>query len=189
MELDDLKKTWTSVASHIPPISHAEYGTELLSRKSDVKAKLMRRVMFSASCTFLGFAGMATSRLWAPVKLSIPLLATICAILLLGFLAELYVVGSIRRLNIIDDSPARVLKSVIGIKKLYRRLELWFSICIVAGVGWMTQTPQFINTDRRWITWIIIALAFALEYVWYGRMMRYLDELGDFDDFDTNLSY
>lgn len=182
MELDELKKTWEAVEDHCPTIMKSEYDDVSFDRQSDVKAKLLRRMIFAASCTLFGLVSMATSRLWAPIKLQLPLLLTICAILFAGFLAEVYVARSISKINLLKDTPAKVLKTVIRIKKFYRKMELWFSVLILATLGWMTLSPSFIDTDRWWIVWIMVAIAFSLEYVWFRKTMRHLNELSDFEN-------
>lgn len=175
MELDELKAAWKAVEPKIKTLSQQE--NIILKRRSDIKTKLARRMLFAAIITFISLLLMATSRCWAPVKLSPPILIAICATLFIGSLAELYLVRSITRINLWQDTNAEVLHEVVKIKKTYKQMELWFSALTVLLVGWMTMNPPFVNTPRQLIAWTILAIAFGMEYIWYRKIIKTINEL------------
>lgn len=178
MELEDLKTAWKAVEPHIDNISQQEDRINI-KRYSGVKSKLMRRMIFAALTTFVGLAFMATSWLWAPIKLPFPQLLTFCIILFTGCLAELFLLRSISRINLCQDTNTEVFNAVVKIKKRYKQMELWFSVLIAVSIGWMTMTPPFVNTDRPVIVWIALAITLGLEYMWYRKTIRTLNELTD----------
>lgn len=175
MELDELKSAWKAVEPKIQSFSQQE--NIILKRRSDIKSKLARRMLLAALITFTSLLLMATSRHWAPIKLSTPLLIAICTILFIGSLAELYLVRSITRINLWRDTNAEVLHKVVRIKKTYKQMELWFSALTVFLVGWMTMTPPLANIHRPVTVWTILAIAFGLEYLWYRKTIKTINEL------------
>lgn len=177
MELEDLKTAWKAVEPHIGGVSQKDNFR--VKEHSGVKSRLIRRMALAALTTFIGFALTATSWLWAPVKLELPLLIAFCVIILTGCLAELYLVRSISRINLWHDTNAEVFNAVWKIKKTYRQMELWLSASIILTIGWATMTPPFVNTVRAVIVWIMLAIALALEYVWYRKTIKTLNELTD----------
>lgn len=175
MELEDLKKAWESVESHIGNITQSDNIN--IKRHAGIKCRLLRRMFLAAMITLIGLAFMATSRIWAPIKLPLPQLITICSIILIGCISELYLVRSIARINLCQDSHTEVFEAVVRIKKTYKKMELWFSVLIALTIGWMTMTPPFVNDGRPVIVWIILSIALVLEYLWYRKTIKTLDEL------------
>ncbi len=176
MELKDLKTAWKAVEPHIENISQ-EVDKMKFIRHSGVKSKLVWRLILAALTTFMGLAFMATSWLWAPIKLPVPQLITTCLIIFIGFIAELLLARSITKINLWHDTNIEVFNAVVKIKKTYKHMELWFSVFIALSIGWLTMTPPLVNTDRPFFVWIALAIALGIEYMYYRKTIKTLNEL------------
>lgn len=179
MELEELKTTWKSVEPHIQNLSHAPLTASDYKEKTDLKSKLLHRMIFAASFTFVCLIMMGSSPWWAPVKLPVAWLIVYCTIIFAGFLCELYIARLIHKIELWRDSPAEILDSIINIKKSYRRFELWGVVLVIISMLWLSLIPPFANTFNAIFIWVLLAIGYAIEYLWYRKMMKHLNELSN----------
>lgn len=182
MELEELKSTWKLVGPQIDKVLNLECKNLSEKEKSDAKTKVLRRVLIGAFFSLTGFVLMTTSWLWAPVKLHVIWLSAISAVIFIGLLSEIYLARMIYKINLWENTHYEVFTCIIRIKKLYKRMELYMSVLALLVIGSLSFLQSFQNSMS--ITWILglLLLSFALEYIWYRRNVRYLDEMCKSDE-------
>lgn len=176
MELEDLRTTWESLKDKAD--SHIKEKTidEIVSKRKNVKTPLLRRLMWGSMATLICLILMATSRLWAPMKFPYWWLSAFCGITFIGFIGEIKIYRSVRKINLWQDTNAEIMAAVTSVKKLYINLELAVSIVIAPLLIWLSFTPMFVNSWRMFFAWGLTLLAFVLEYIWYKHNIRHLNK-------------
>lgn len=181
MELEDLKTAWKSVGPQIDQVSNLEYENLPRKEKADAKTKVIWRVLIGAFFSLAGFILMATSRLWAPVKLPAVWLTAISAVIFIGFVSEIYLARMIHGINLWRGTHYEVFTRIIHVKKLYKKMELCISVLAILMIGSLSFFPPFRNDVSIIWLWGFLLLGFTLEYIWYRRNIRYLDDMNTHD--------
>lgn len=177
MELEDLRTTWKSVKPHIDLQISEDVAKGLLTKRNDIKSRLLRRAIWEGIITMICLILMALSPLWAPMKFPYWWLTVFCSTILVTNLYGVGIYRSIRAINLWENSNNEILNVVVSIKKLYRNMELAVSIVLIPLLIWLSLNPLFIHTWRMFFTWGITILAFALEYLWYRSNIKQINNL------------
>lgn len=177
MELEDLKTTWKSVKPHIDSQLSENVANGLLSKKNDIKSRLLKRALWEGIITVICLILMASSPFWSPMKFPYWWLAVFCSSIIVTNLYGVRIYRSIRAINLWENSNSEILNVVVSIKRLYRNLELAISVVLIPLLIWLSLNPLFIHTWRMFFTWGIIILAFALEYLWYRNNIKQINNL------------
>lgn len=177
MELEDIRSEWQSVKPHITPHLNGEMVNRSVLNRNDVKTRLLKRFVweyvFTIVCTLL----MATSRLWAPMKLPYWWLGLFCVVLLSALLYILRMYSTIKKLNLWKNTNIEIMSTVISVKKLYRNIELMTLMVIIPLMLWISFSPSFINSWRMFFVWGLSSLALCLEFLWYRSSMKHFNNL------------
>lgn len=177
MELEDLKTTWKSVKPHIDSQLSENVANGLLSKKNDIKSRLLKRALWEGIITVICLIFMASSPFWSPMKFPYWWLAVFCSSIIVTNLYGVRIYRSIRAINLWENSNSEILNVVVSIKRLYRNLELAISVVLIPLLIWLSLNPLFIHTWRMFFTWGITILAFALEYLWYRNNIKQINNL------------
>ena len=87
MELEDLKTTWESVKPHIDSQLSENVVNESLSKRNDIKTRLLTRARWDGIFTIICLILMAFSPFWSPMKLPYWWLIVFCLTI---FIAIIY---------------------------------------------------------------------------------------------------
>lgn len=177
MELEELKNIWHSVKPGIKSIGYSTKYNSYLSKKNDIKSRLLRRVFFGELFSFVCIILLATSHLWSPTKLPVLWLVSFCAVIAVGCIFGIGIYISIKRVNLWEDSNSGILTAIVKIKTRYRRIELVISMLILPLLIWLSLTPPFLNTFDMYIVWGLTVICFGLEYLWYRSNIKQLNNL------------
>ena len=131
MELEELKSAWQSVRPEIKNTGCAPKDTNCLSRKKDVKSRLLRKFFLEELFAFVCLILLATSHLWSPTKLPVLWLVAFCGIIVVAMIYGIGLYGAIRQINLWEDSIAEIFMAIVNVKKSYRRIELVTGILIL----------------------------------------------------------
>lgn len=181
MELEDLKTSWQSVKPCIKDIGCTLQNSDCLSRKKDVKSRLLKKILFGILFTFVCLILLATSHLWSPTKFSALWLGAFCSVIVIAIVCEFGLYSDIRHINLWEDSNSEIMAAIVKVKRRYRRMELWISIMILPLLIWLSLMPPFLNTPDRYIVWGLTAICFGLEYLWYRSNIKQLNILSNWD--------
>ena len=170
MELNEFKSAWEAVDKRLTEIS--EQNAEnlrltVLSKKSDIKTRILNR---SAICLIL----LATSKLWAPAHFPVDWQIAFCSLIAVGAAMEMLLTKRIKGIDLYSQSNADTVKTVIGIKKHYRNMELAFSIAAIMLFIWLS-----FNALDAIMLWTLIAIGFTAEYFWFRHSMADYNDLLD----------
>lgn len=177
MELEDLRTTWKSVKPHIDSQISEDEAKWLLTKRNDIKSRLLKRAIWEGIITVNCLILMALSPLWSPMKFPYWWLTVFCSTILVTNLYGIRIYRSIKTINLWENSNNEILNVVVSIKKLYRNMELAISIVLIPLLIWLSLTPMFINTWRMIFVWGLTVLAFALEYLWYQNNIKQINNL------------
>lgn len=177
MELEDLKTTWQSVKPHINSQIIEDVANGVLSKRSDIKSRLLKRAIWEGIITMICLILMALSPFWSPMKFPYWWLAVFCSTIIVTNLYGIRIYRSIRAINLWEDSNNEILKVILSVKRLYRNVELVTAIVLIPLLIWLSLTPMFIHSWRMFFTWGITVLAFSLEYLWYRNNIKQLNNL------------
>lgn len=177
MELEDLKTTWQSVKPHIDSQINDDVANGVLSKRSDIKSRLLKRAIWEGIITMICLILMALSPFWSPMKFPYWWLAVFCSTIIVTNLYGIRIYRSIKAINLWEDSNNEILKVILSIKKLYRNVELATAIVLIPLLIWLSLTPMFIHSWRMFFVWGITVLAFSLEYLWYRNNIKQLNNL------------
>lgn len=172
MELEDLRTTWKSVKPHIDSQISEDVAKELLTKRNDIKSRLLKRAIWEGIITVICLILMALS-----MKFPYWWLTVFCSTILFTDLYGVRIYRSIRVINLWENSNNEILNVVVSIKKLYRNMELAISIVLIPLLIWLSLNPLFIHTWRMFFTWGITILAFTLEYLWYRNNIKQINNL------------
>lgn len=186
MELENLKATWQSVKPYIKNTGCSTQNSAYLSKRKDVKTRLLKKTFFGVLFTFVCLILLATSHLWSPTKLPALWLAAFCSVIAVAIVCVIRLYSAIRNINLWKDSNAEIMTAIVQVKKRYRRIELGISILILLLLIWLSLTPPFLNTLDMYIVWGLTAICFGLEYLWYRSNIKQLNTLGNWDVCKTN---
>ena len=181
MELEDLKSKWQSVRPQIEPQINEELVIRNISKGKDVKTRILRRSLWSQVLVSITLILMATSRIWAPLKLPYWWIAVFCITILIMILYSIKGYIALKKMDIYKDSNTKILKTIITIKRQYRNLELIGSGVILTLMLWISFIPSFIYTWRMYYVWGLTVLGFILECLWYKSNVRQFNKLLNFD--------
>lgn len=176
MELDDLKTTWKSLENDLELLP-VEVVEEVKDRK-DAKESLTRRFVVEIFFMAIGCVGIASSRLWAPLKMPIWWITAFCILFVAASVATVFMIKKLNQLSLGDSSPAQVLTTLLSIKKFYRNVELYS--CIVIAALMMYNAFIVHTTDNLLDMALVIAiiiLCFILELSWYRTNIRKFNEM------------
>lgn len=177
MELEDLKTTWKSVKPHIDSQLSENVANGLLSKRNDIKSRLLKRALWEGIITVICLILMASSPFWSPMKFPYWWLAVFCSSIIVTNLYGVRIYRSLRAINLWENSNSEILNVVVSIKRLYRNLELAISVVLIPLLIWLSLNPLFIHTWRMFFTWGITILAFALEYLLYRNNIKQINNL------------
>lgn len=177
MELEDLKTTWKSVKPHIDSQLSENVANGLLSKRNDIKSRLLKRALWEGIISVICLILMASSPFWSPMKFPYWWLAVFCSSIIVTNLDGVRIYRSLRAINLWENSNSEILNVVVSIKRLYRNLELAISVVLIPLLIWLSLNPLFIHTWRMFFTWGITILAFALEYLWYRNNIKQINNL------------
>lgn len=177
MELEDLKTTWKSVKPHIDSQLSENVANGLLSKRNDIKSRLLKRALWEGIISVICLILMASSPFWSPMKFPYWWLAVFCSSIIVTNLYGVRIYRSLRAINLWENSNSEILNVVVSIKRLYRNLELAISVVLIPLLIWLSLNPLFIHTWRMFFTWGITILAFALEYLWYRNNIKQINNL------------
>lgn len=175
MELKELKSVWQSVMPEVKSIGMTHNDMPNLSKKVDIKSRLLRRIFMEEVVSVLGLVLLATSSLWSPTQFSSLWLVSFCMIILAAILCGIKIYFAISRVNLWKDSTAAIYSAIINIKRLYRRMELIIGCIIVSLLIWLSLTPPFIYTNDMYIVWGMIIIVSGIEYCWYRHNVKQLN--------------
>ena len=182
MELEELKSTWQSVKPCVKNIGCATQNSDCLSRKKDVKSRLLRKIFLGVLFTFVCLLLLATSHLWSPTKLPALWLISFCSVIVIAIVCGIGLYSAIRHINLWEDSNTEILTAIVNVKKRYRRIELFTSILILPLLIWLSLTPPFLNTLDMYIVWGLTTIGFGMEFLWYRSNIRQLNIMGNWDE-------
>lgn len=177
MELEDLKTTWQSVKPSIKNIEYPTHNSDFLSRKKDIKSRLLKKILFGILFTFVCLILLATSHLWSPTKFSALWLGAFCSVIVVAIICGIGLYSAIRHINLWEDSNSEIMTAIVKVKRRYQRIELGISIMILPLIIWLSLTPPFINSLDMYIVWGVTAICFALEYLWYRSNIKQINNL------------
>lgn len=177
MELEELKATWQSIKPEIKNIGCNMQNSDILSRKNDVRSRLLRKVCFEVIFTFVCLILLATSHLWSPTKFSVIWLVAFCSVIIVALVCSIGLYFQISHINLWEDSNAAIMTAIVKVKKLYRRTELAVSILILPLLIWLSLTPPFLNTPDMYLVWGATAICFGIEFFWYKSNIKQLNNL------------
>lgn len=177
MELEDLRTTWKSVKPHIDSQISEDVAKGLLTKRNDIKSRLLKRAIWDGIITTICLILMALSPLWSPIKFPYWWLTVFCSTILVTNLYGARIYRSIRAINLWENSNSEILNVVVSIKKLYRNMELAIAIVLIPLFIWLSLNPFFIHTWRMFFTWGITILGFTLEYLWYRNNIKQFNNL------------
>lgn len=181
MELEDLKSKWQSVKPNIDPQINDELVRRCISKGNDVKTRILRRSLCSQILVSISLILMATSRIWAPLKLPYWWIGLFCTVIIIMIIYSIKGYRTLKKMDICKDSNTKILTTIVSIKREYRNLELIGSGVILTLMLWMSFIPSFIYTWRMYYVWGLIALAFILECIWYKSNMKQFNQLLNLD--------
>lgn len=176
MELQELKSVWKSVEPQISQFVQCEH-TVLPQKKLDIKSRLLRRNYIGIAFSSVGFIAMVSFTLWGPALFPIGWSVAICVFVLINMIAGLYLANLIRHIKPWNDTHTEIMNSIIQIKKYYRNIELYISGTAILLFGAISFTPHFFNSWRMVYAWGLILFASVLEYKWYKKNSRYINQL------------
>ena len=179
MELEDLKSEWKSIGPQIEKASKENPDRSGIYSRADVRTRLFRRVFFSLMITIICGGLVVSSGLWASVLFPVPWLVAFGICVIAGAFAEVRMLKLIKDINLWKMSLSEVFDVTLRIKRYYKRIELIFSILFGVLIGWLSFLPPFGQNGRMVVTWIVLAVAMAIEYVWYKRNMGLINRLAD----------
>ena len=182
MELEKLKTTWQSVKPCIRNTECSTQNSDCLSRKKDVKSRLLKKIFLGIVFTFVCLILLATSHLWSPTKFSALWLGAFCSVIVVTIVCEIGLYSTIRHINLWKDSNTEIMTAIVKVKKRYRRIELGISILILPLLIWLSLTPPFLNTLDMYIVWGLTTVCFGIEYLWYRVNIKQLNILGNWDE-------
>lgn len=186
MELENLKATWQSVKPCIKNTGCPTQNSDFLSKKKDVKSRLLKKTFLGVLFTFVCLILLATSHLWSPTKLSALWLVAFCSVIAVAIVCGIRLYSAIRSINLWKDSNAEIMTAIVRVKKRYRRIELCISILTFPLLIWLSLTPPFLNTLDMYIVWGLTTICFGLEYLWYRGNIKQLNTLGNWDECEIN---
>ena len=181
MELEDLKSKWQSVKPNIDSQINDELLRRSISKGNDVKTRILRRSLWSQILVSISLILMATSRIWAPLKLPYWWIGLFCTTILFMILYSIKGYRTLKKMDIFKDSNTKILTTIITIKKQYRNLELICSGVILTLMLWISFIPSFVYTWRMYYVWGLSALGCILEYFWYKSNVKQYDKLINLD--------
>lgn len=176
MELEDLKSTWESVKPNITGFTTPLHDI-LSDRRKDARTRLLRRAGWSAAFTTLFLVLMATSRIWAPMKLSAPWIVVCCAAIAIGIAFDIILYTIVWKIRLSEQTNSEILSAVMRIKRLYRHMELAVTAIMLPTLVALSFSAPFAGSWRMYFVWVMTAAAFAGEMIWYRSNIRQLDRL------------
>lgn len=179
MNLEDIKTQWKKVKKHIDPQLDVETVRRNITKGQDAKSRLLKRSFWSHILVFVCVVLMATSRIWSPMKLPYWWLGAFCLVFFFEMLCSIKGYRKMKKINLWEDSNAKIMEAIVSLKKDYRNMEL--RVCIVVGLLllWISFTPYFINTWRMYYVWSLILVEFVLEFFWYRSNMKLFNNIID----------
>ena len=127
MELENLKKTWDDMAENMDALSAKlteNANIAILSKKSDLRSRMLRRAYAGCAVTAICLMAMASYPLWGQGGLPLLWVALFSVAISAGLVAEVYIAGCIKHLDIYKSSNAELTSRVARIKK-FRNLGRW----------------------------------------------------------------
>lgn len=179
MELEDLKTTWESVKPHIDSQLSENVANESLSKRNDIKSRLLTRARWDGIFTIICLILMAFSPFWSPMKFPYWWLIVFCLTIIIAIIDGIRIYSSIKAVNLWDYTNKDILMTVVSVKKMYRNIELATASVIIPLLIWLSLTPMFINTWRMFFAWGLTILGFGLEYLWYRSNIKQINNLID----------
>lgn len=177
MELEDLKSAWKSVRPRIEPTFSEEEASHIVRKQTNAKSRLLKRTLWSSMLLLVSLTLMATSHWWALMKFPVWWIGAFCVMIVVEILCNCRLYWSIRNINLGEDSNLKVLSAVIGIKKLYRNMELVIMGGAIPLLIWISLSPAFVNSWRMVFVWCLTLLAIVGEVIWYRSYMKQLNNL------------
>lgn len=177
MELEELRKTWQSVKTHIDSKISKDEATKITIKKNDIKSRLLKRAMWDGILTIICIILMALSPIWSPMKFPGWWLTILCLTLFIANLYGIKIYRSIKAINLWKNTNNEILVTIVSIKKLYRNIELATATVLIPLMIWMSLTPFFIHSWRMFFTWGLTIVGFTLEYLWYSSNIMQLNNI------------
>lgn len=180
MELDNLKKSWDDMAESMDALSAklAENANiAILSKKSDVRSRMLRRAYTGCAVTAICLMAMASYPLWGPGGLPQLWVSLFSVAIAAGLAAEVYITGCIKRLDIYKSSNAELTSRVARIKKSRRNFEIWADGIVVAFFIWLSFDA--INIREALLFWTFAATGIGLGFIIYRRDVADFDEIAN----------
>lgn len=177
MELEDLRETWQSVKPHIASEIDESETNKIVTRKNDIKTRLLRRAVWEGIATVICMISMALSPIWSPLKFPYWWLAIFCLTLFTANIYGIKIYRSIKAMNLWEKTNKEILTSIISIKKMYRNIELATAVVVIPLMIWLSLIPLFIHSWRMFFTWGLTIVGFTLEYIWYSSNIKQLNNL------------
>lgn len=177
MELEDLKSAWKSVRPRIEPTFSEEEASHIVRKQTNAKSRLLKRTLWSSMLLLVSLILMATSHWWALMKFPVWWIGAFCMMIVVEILCNCRLYWSIRNINLGEDSNIEVLSAVIGIKKLYRNMELVIMGGAIPLLIWISLSPAFVNSWRMVFVWCLTLMAIVGEVIWYRSYMKQLNNL------------
>lgn len=177
MELEDLKSTWKSIENDIEQISITDEDKLHPRKKKDVKESLINRFYFEISAMSFGGIAIATSRIWAPMKMPVWWICAFCVLFITAIIATVSIVQKLRQIRLGESTHTQVLDSVLSVRRFYRNLELYScSAILVLALCNLMIIPVANIIDLALIITLIAACS-VLEFFWYRANIRRFNEM------------
>ncbi len=182
MELEDLKSKWQSIKPHIDSQLNDKILRNSISKGNDAKSRLIKRSLWTLILVFLCLILMATSRIWAPVKLPYWWIIIFCATIGSSCIISIRSLYKLNKVDLCKNTNIEIFSSVIFIKRTYRNMELVVCTVVLLLLIWMSLSPSFINTWRMYYIWGLIPIGYVLEFLWYKSNQKLLDKIANWEN-------
>lgn len=180
MELENLKKTWDDMAENMDALSAKlteNANIAILSKKSDLRSRMLRRAYAGCAVTAICLMAMASYPFWGHGGLPLLWVALFSVAISAGLVAEVYIAGCIKHLDIYKSSNTELISRVARIQKCRRNFEIWADGVVVAFFIWLSFDA--INLRDALLFWTFAVTGIVLGFIIYKRDIADFDEIAN----------
>lgn len=178
MEIEDLRTIWKSIENDIADISQKDAGEIPVNHKRDVKTTLKNRFRRGAISLFVATILLATSRLWAVLKMPVWWIGSFCILFISGIVVMAFLIQKIGKINLGEDTQLRVMEQILSIKKIYRNSELYGCTVILSlMIAGIFCSPIPYKASEIVIISITAVICYCLELITYRSNVKKINNL------------
>lgn len=178
MELEDLKNTWKSIGNEIEQISTPDTEVIVTNHKRDVKTTLLNRLRWGIIVLIAATILLATSRLWAVIKMPVWWISAFCILFASGSVVTTFLLKRIAAINLGEDTQFQVMRQILIIKKIYRNTELYGSAAILLlTIGGILCSPVSYKPIELVLISGATVICYLLEYISYKSNIRKINQM------------